>query len=128
MSKPPGSVIGFDLTVPDADGIRDFYAAVIGWSHGGFDMGGYSDYFMKIDSTGEPVAGLCHKRGENADLPPAWLTYIYVADLEASVAKVVELGGEQVTPIKGEPGAWQYCVIRDPAGAVLALTNSDGTE
>jgi hypothetical protein len=44
----PGTMIGFDLTVPDAESIA--------W-------------------------------GVNADLPPQWLTYIVVADLEASLQR-----------------------------------------
>ena len=30
----------------------------------------------------QPVSGICHARGSNADLPPVWLIYITVADLE----------------------------------------------
>ena len=120
--KPLGSIAGFDLTVPDADGIRDFYTAVVGWTPDPLDMGGYADYFMKSPETGDPVAGICHARGVNADLPPQWLVYITVADLDASVARCVEIGGSQVTAIKGEPGDdFRYCVIKDPAGAILAL-------
>ena len=30
--RPPVGTIGWtDLTVPDADGLRDFYSAVVGW-------------------------------------------------------------------------------------------------
>lgn len=120
--KPLGSIAGFDLTVPDADGIRDFYAAVVGWKPDPLDMGGYSDYFMGSPETGETVAGICHARGVNADLPPQWLVYVTVADLEASLARCVALGGTQLTPVKGDHGAeYSYCVIKDPAGAVLAL-------
>jgi hypothetical protein len=30
-------------------------------------------------------------------------------------------GGSQATAIKGEAGSTRYCVIRDPAGAHIAL-------
>jgi predicted enzyme related to lactoylglutathione lyase len=116
-----GTIAGFDLTVPDAESVRDFYAAVIGWTSDPFDMGGYADYFMKSPETDAISAGIVHDRGENADLPPQWIAYIVVADLEASLARCRELGGELLTPIKGSEGASHYCVIRDPAGAVLAL-------
>ena len=36
----PGSISWFDLTVPDARPVRDFYAAVVGWKSTGFNMGG----------------------------------------------------------------------------------------
>lgn len=127
--KPLGSIAGFDLTVPDADGIRDFYSSVVGWSPEPLDMGGYADYMMRSPETGEPLAGICHARGLNADLPPQWLVYITVANLEASLARCVSLGGAQVTPIQGDPGAdHSYCVIKDPAGAILALMQAPRSE
>jgi predicted enzyme related to lactoylglutathione lyase len=119
--RAPGTLIGLDLTVQDAATVRDFYASVIGWEVEPFDLGEYSDYFMKAPSTGEFVSGICHARGENADLPPQWLTYVVVADLDESLRRVQTGGGTQVTTIKGAAGSNRYCVIRDPAGAHIAL-------
>ena len=116
-----GTIIGFDLTVPDAETVRDFYAAVVGWQPEPFDMGDYADYFMKSPATNDTVAGVCHARGGNADLPPQWLAYIAVDDLEASMRHCAENGGTVLTQVKGSEGGSRYCVIRDPAGAVLAL-------
>jgi uncharacterized protein len=119
--RAPGTLIGLDLTVQDAESLRDFYACVIGWEAEPLDLGGYSDYFMKAPSTGDIVSGICHARGENADLPPQWLTYVVVADLDESLRQVKAGGGSQATAVKGEIGRTRYCVIRDPAGAHLAL-------
>ena len=120
--KPLGTINGFDLTVENADEVRDFYAAVVGWTVEPLDMGGYADYVMKSPETGEWTAGVCHARGLNADLPPQWLVYITVPDLEASLAQCLALGGTQLTPIKGDHGAENsYATIKDPAGAVLTL-------
>jgi molybdenum cofactor cytidylyltransferase len=118
--QPMGTMVGFDLTVPAAETVRDFYAKVIGWIPEALDMGGYSDYFMKSADTGQIVAGVVHARGVNADLPAQWLTYIAVPDLEESMRRCLEGGGTLVTGIKGSEGG-RYCVIQDPAGAVLAL-------
>lgn len=120
--KPVGTVIGFDLTVPDAAAVRDFYAAVIGWKADPLDMGGYDDYFMTSPESGEPVAGVCHARGQNAALPPYWLTYVVVDDLDASIQTCETLGGSLIAGPSAAAGeANRYCVIRDPAGAYLAL-------
>jgi predicted enzyme related to lactoylglutathione lyase len=116
-----GSLVGFDLTVSDAATIRDFYAAVVGWRPTPVDMGGYSDFAMTAPASEAPVAGICHARGDNADLPPRWLAYIAVADLDASVRRCLDLGGAVVAGPKGAAPGGRYCVIRDPAGAVVAL-------
>ena len=119
--RVPGTLIGLDLTVQDAEGLRDFYASVVGWEAEPLAMGEYNDYFMKAPSTGDIVSGICHARGENADLPPQWLTYVVVADLDESLRQVKAGGGSLATAVKGEVGHTRYCVIRDPAGAHLAL-------
>ncbi|MDX1646736.1 MAG: VOC family protein [Longimicrobiales bacterium] len=114
-----GSVGWQDLTVDDAPALRDFYAAVVGWTPHEISMGEYADYEMH-DAGGAPVAGVCHARGVNADLPAAWLTYVRVPDLVAALDAVVERDGEVVAPVR-EVGDGRMAVIRDPAGAVLAL-------
>ena len=39
--NPVGKISWTDLIVPDAEGVRKFYEAVVGWNHSAFDMGGY---------------------------------------------------------------------------------------
>lgn len=116
-----GSIGWIDLTVPDAERVHKFYAAVVGWVPDPVDMGGYADFNMTSPSSGQPVTGVCHQRGVNADLPAQWLIYIHVADLESSMRRVVELGGRVLAGPKGFAGQGRYCVIEDPAGAVAAL-------
>src|SRR3954466_7691130 len=92
----PGSISWQDLTVADAEKTRDFYQAVIGWSPQPVPMGAYSDFVMTAD--GNEVAGICHARGANADLPPVWLIYITVADLDHSLHECQRLGGSVLAP------------------------------
>lgn len=109
-----------DLTVPNAEELRNFYRDVVGWGVEGFDMGGYEDFVMTVPSTGEAAAGICHARGSNEGIPPVWLVYFNVENVEASAAKCRESGGTVLVGPK-EAGGGQFCVIRDPAGAVCAL-------
>jgi predicted enzyme related to lactoylglutathione lyase len=110
-----GRFVHLDLTVPDAPGMREFYSAVVGWKPEPL-----GEDWMMLAPDGTPVTGICHARGENADLPPQWLAYIAVDDLDACLAAAREHGGEVVAGPKGE-GEGGYAVIRDPEGAVLAL-------
>ena len=115
-----GTIVWRDLTVPDATALRDFYAEVVGWTSSEHDMGDYVDYAVAAPGTGETVAGICHARGSNANIPPQWLIYVSVADVEASAKRCVELGGEVLDGPR-TMGAQSFCVVRDPAGAVLGL-------
>lgn len=116
----PGSITWQELNVADADRVRDFYEAIAGWKTERVDMGGYSDYSMVAPATGQVVAGICHARGPNAELPPQWLVYITVADVAESARRCAELGGKIVAGPK-PLGGGMFCVIQDPAGAVCAL-------
>lgn len=117
--KPLGTPVWFDLTIPDATTVRDFYAAVVGWTHQPISMGDYDDYAM-LNAAGEGAAGVCHARGENASQPAQWIMYVTVPDLDASLAACRATGGEAVTPVR-EMGGARFVVIRDPAGASIAL-------
>ena len=117
-----------DLTIPHAEEVRRFYETVAGWRADPVDMGGYSDYCMSRPGGRKPAAGICHKRGANANLPSVWMIYITVADLEASLRACRELGGKVLAKPKSMGPGSRYAVIEDPAGAVCALWQTSGAD
>jgi predicted enzyme related to lactoylglutathione lyase len=117
----PGHIGWIDLTVADAGALRDFYEKVTGWEPSPVEMGGYQDYCMHPPGEPQPVAGICHARGQNADLPPVWMVYITVANLDESIRRLEELGGKLRRPVESMGNMGRFCVIEDPAGAVSAL-------
>lgn len=121
QANPIGSIGWIDLTVEQAENVRAFYQSVVGWEPAPVEMGGYHDYCMNQPGDGQSVTGICHARGSNAALPAQWLIYITVADLEQSLARCVEGGGQVLAGPKNYGGQGRYAVIQDPAGAVAAL-------
>lgn len=119
--KPVGSITWADLTVEYAESVRDFYKAVVGWTSADLDMGGYHDYCMNQPEDAKTVAGVCHARGANAALPPQWLIYITVEDLDRSIERCTAGGGAVIVPARDYGGAGRYAVLRDPAGAAFAV-------
>lgn len=119
-----GRIAWLDLTVPDASKTRDFYQQVIGWTSEIVamedDRGKYSDYNMLAED-GTPAAGVCHARGVNADLPPVWLLYLPVGDLEESLRRVEEEGGKVLKTATDDDGELAYAVIQDPVGVYFAV-------
>ena len=103
--KPkPGSIVWHDLTVDNADEVRDFYSAVVGWETEAVSMGDYDDHVMKVAETGEGVTGVCHARGSNANMPPQWMIYVSVDDVEQAAKKAVEAGGSVAVSPSPCPG------------------------
>jgi predicted enzyme related to lactoylglutathione lyase len=115
-----GKIGWIDISIDDATGLRDFYASVVGWQPEGLSMGDYDDFTMKTPHGGSAVAGVCHARGSNAELPRQWLIYITVADVDASAKACTEQGCKLIVAPK-PMGDARFCVIEDPAGAVAAL-------
>ena len=121
MSDLKAGAIGWvDLTVPNAAEVRDFYAAVVGWTVQDVKMGEYSDFTMR-SAAGEAVAGVCHARGSNTGLPAQWLVYVSVPDLDASLKACVAKGGNVYRPRASMGSYGDVAVIQDPAGAVMAV-------
>ncbi len=124
QEKPEiGSVSWFDLTVPNAEEVQDFYSKVIGWKSEPVSMekGEYEDYNMKAPESDLTVTGVCHAKGVNADLPASWLLYITVKNIDKSIEECKANSGKIIAGPKNMGNYGRYCVIEDPAGAVCAL-------
>ena len=115
-----GTIGWIDLTVPEAQQMRDFYSAVVGWEAEEVDMGEYADFTMKSPD-GAGRAGVCHSRGGNDGIPQAWMIYINVDDLDQSLEACRARGGEVLGEIRSMGAAGRYAFIRDPGGAACAL-------
>lgn len=119
-SATVGRIEWIDLTVEDASRVRDFYKSVVGWTSSDVPMGSYDDFNMNAPGTQDAVAGVCHARGMNRNLPSQWLIYVRVANIAESAAQCTKLGGKILDGPR-RMGGRDFCVIQDPAGAVLAL-------
>ncbi len=120
QAPPPGQIGWLDLTVNNAETIRDFYKQVTGWNISHVPMGDYNDFNMLPSGSDQPVAGICHAKGPNADIPPQWMIYIIVTDLDKSIEACTKFGGEIINGPRNMDGAG-FCIIKDPAGAVAGL-------
>ncbi|MDB9968123.1 VOC family protein [Gammaproteobacteria bacterium] len=115
-----GKVEWMDLTVPDAGQLQKFYTSVVGWSSNDVDMGSYSDFNLNLPGTEDTIAGVCHSRSNNDNIPSQWLIYVRVKSVADSAERCKKMGGEVLDGPRRMGGS-NFCVIKDPAGAVMAL-------
>lgn len=117
-----------DITVLNADELKDFYTQVFGWTVEEVPMedeeGAYVDYAM-LDKNGNGVGGVCNKRGVNNDLPSQWITYFTVEDAQKSAETCLKLGGKLLKESRNEKGEIFYALIEDPSGAVVAFMQEE---
>ncbi len=112
----PGALCWNELYTGDLDGAKSFYNGVFGWDWQEFEAS--PDPYFVIMNQGSGNGGV---RGlAEPDMPPNWLVYFAVEDIDAALAKVSELGGETMMgPM--DIGIAKVAVIKDPQGGVFAL-------
>jgi uncharacterized protein len=119
QAKPAGTPTWIDLMAPDADAARSFYQKVFGWEYdiGGLEYGGYTTARLGQ----RMVAGLMGARPDDAPMPAAWSLYFASDNIEADVARAVELGAKVLSPAMavGEFGSMAVC--EDPTGAAFCF-------
>lgn len=113
-----GRFCWYDLMSSDPARAQEFYTQLVGWTVQEVDMGEMGPYPMfHVGEAG--VGGLM--KLESTEIPSHWISYVSVDDLDASAAKVVELGGHVYVPITPIPGIGRFSVIGDRQGAVISL-------
>lgn len=111
-----GSFFWYDVMTTDVDGAAKFYTDVVGW--GVEDAPGGNGYRL-FTVNGEGVAGLMTvpDDAKKMGVPPCWMGYIAVDDVDAAAAKVAGLGGKIHKPPQDIPGVIRFAVAADPGGA-----------
>jgi len=114
MAEPANGKISY-VEIPAVDAARsaEFYSRVFGWT-----IRTRGDGATAFDDTTGQVSG-AWVTGRPPQLP-GLVVYIMVADAEAAVAKIEEVGGEIVQPIGSDPGEIT-ARFTDPAGNVIGI-------
>ncbi len=115
LVNEPGTVIWIELITTDP-GVVSFYAAVLGLTTSTMDMGAGAYTLFEVD--GQMVGGTIAP--QMPGVPNHWHVYFAVADANATVAKVAELGGAVVAEPFDTP-VGRMAVISDPQGAVFSI-------
>jgi uncharacterized protein len=103
----------------DFAGSEAFYRGVFGYDYQDMSGDGFTYAMLMVD--GHEVGGIGeYPEGTPAEVPAAWFAYFAVEDTDAAVAKVVELGGSVVQPIRDSPYG-RIGAVADNHGAVFSL-------
>ncbi len=115
LATETGAVAWSENLTHNFEGNQKFYADVFGYSYN--DVSTEDLRYATASVGADTVGGIGGAFGE---APPAWLTYFSVADTDAAVARVFELGGYMVTPPSDTPYG-RSAVVSDDQGAVFAV-------
>ncbi|MEX2506794.1 MAG: VOC family protein, partial [Pseudohongiellaceae bacterium] len=117
MANKHGEFIWYELMTRDPDAAKAFYDDVVGWTVGEPPPGGDMDYRMIAAGDGYAggVLGLTDDMCEHG-ARPVWLGYIGVDDVDATAAKLREIGGSVLMPAKDIPNVGRIAMVADPQG------------
>lgn len=124
--KQSGRFVWYDLFTKDSAASIEFYGNVIGWGTEPFE-GGDMPYTM-FSNKGAPFGGLMEIAPEMGEIPPHWLPYVSVEDMEGTVERIQELGGSLHVAPQDIPNAGRFAVAVDPQGGVFAIFASSTGE
>ncbi len=118
-----GSLAWNELMTNNVDACGKFYTQTFGYKTEAQDMGSmgvYTLFKVPSDPT-KNAAGMMGFPPDMKNVPPHWLSYITVSDVDASAKKVKALGGTVIVPGTDIPKIGRFAVIQDPQGASFAL-------
>jgi predicted enzyme related to lactoylglutathione lyase len=118
-SYAPGTPCWVDFGSPDLDASIDFYSALFGWEVPENENMAQTGGYRRATKDGVDVAGMMPLMQEGQ--PPAWSSYVSVADAGATAAAVAEAGGSVIAEPMDVLGLGHMAVFADPSGAVFGI-------
>lgn len=125
MTNPAGSFIWYELMTTDVASAKAFYDAVVGWNIAGESASPAQDYRMIARADGGNAGGVLGLSREMCDggASPVWLGYLYVPDVDGTVAAIEADGGSVQMPAADIPGIGRIAMLTDPQGVPFYVMN-----
>jgi predicted enzyme related to lactoylglutathione lyase len=123
MSTPTtGRFVWHELHTGDRPRAATFYQELLGWQVKEVPMGPGEPYTL-CSLGGGDLAGIT-KSMAPAGVPPHWLPYIAVEDVDASAKRIKDLGGKTLMDPMDIPNVGRFAPVADPQGAAFAIYKS----
>ncbi|SRR5258708_6387422 len=112
-----GAMSWNELYTKDVEKAKQFYADLLGWT---YEVDEKNNSYIMIKNKGRSNGGIFAMTPEMGTMPPNWTVYFTVKNLDESLAKVKELGGQVYMGPK-EISIGKIAMIADPAGAAFMM-------
>ena len=115
-----GSFYWNELMTGDVEKAKAFFASTVGWTYDAMSMGPDGGTYWVAKANGNPVAGIMAMQGVIPDgIPPHWMSYLAVDDIEARLLKVEAAGGKIMRAVFEVPNIGKIAIVSDASGAVM---------
>lgn len=122
----PGALCWTELSTRDTKKAESFYTQLFPWTAKHSAPGSPMEY-TEFSINGKPGVGMMAMPPSlPAQVPPFWLPYFQVTDVDATVAKAKENGARAHVEPQDIPGTGRFAVLSDPQGASFAVYRPKG--
>jgi predicted enzyme related to lactoylglutathione lyase len=124
----PGEFCWADLGATDVPKAKKFYASVLGWESVDEPNGPEGNDYTRLRIDEKDICGLYPMIAEMRmmKIPPFWLPFISVANVDRTVKKATAAGGVLRMGPMDVPNAGRMAVLGDPTGAGFAIWQARG--
>ncbi len=117
-----GEFCWYELGTRDIAAAVRFYTELMDWQIHKHEMGEAGTYYIFQKEGGEVAAGYQMSGPQFEGIPPYWMPYLWVDDVDTTAARWVEKGGKVIAPPMDIPGdIGRMAFVQDPQGAPCAL-------
>jgi predicted enzyme related to lactoylglutathione lyase len=122
IANVPGTLCWADLSTPDVKRAADFYSGLLGWKiiADEKDPSGY----LHIKNGEDFIGGIPPSKLRQPGVPPHWLPYFQVSDVDATANTASRGGSKLCMPPTSMENVGRLAVLFDPQGAAFAIFKS----
>lgn len=111
----------YDLNTTDWESAKKFYSELFGWSESSTMESPGGTYWMFKGATDDRTLGGMSDMAKQMKLPPHWLCYITVDNLDETLDRLKSNGGKVMNGPMEVPGGDRVAQCMDPQGAAIAF-------
>jgi uncharacterized protein len=122
--KPPrhGHFMWNELNTKDTEAAKKLFTGLLGWQATEWPLGEDMPPYTLFQIEDVSVAGMMAMQGPQWEgVPPHWMTYIAVDDIQACAKAIEKAGGKVTVPPTPVPQVGTFIVALDPSGAAISF-------
>ena len=110
-----------ELATTDPAGATKFYTQLFGWTSQEWPMPEFTYTVVRLGGSETGQGGIMPIPPTAKGMPPAWISYVTVDNVDTTVKLAEKLGGKVMAPPRDIPEVGRFAVLQDPQGAAVAI-------
>jgi hypothetical protein len=110
-----------ELVTTDPAAATKFYTQLFGWTTQDWPTPDFTYTVVKVSGAEMGQGGIMPIPPDAQGMPPNWISYVTVDDVDASAKLAEKLGGKIMVGPKDIPDVGRFAVLKDPQGAAIAI-------